>query len=54
MQFENLEVMYFEYILDILLNVNFEVYGNLCNKDLLFRIYLVLIGKVLILYLFDV
>lgn len=46
--------MYFEYILDILLNVNFEVYGNLCNKDLLFRIYLVLIGKVLILYLFDV
>lgn len=46
--------MYFEYILDILFNVNFEVYGNFCNKDFLFRIYLVLIGKVLILYLFDV
>lgn len=45
MQFENLEATYLEYILDISPNVNFEVHGNLCNKDPPSRTYLVSTGK---------
>lgn len=45
MQFENLEATYLEYILDISPNVDFEVHGNLCNKDPPSSTYLVSTGK---------